>query len=141
VAIVDDNYLYADEATALMDAFKYQGAKSFNWCKTSEILNPTESSAIHVVNCNHEHFVAEYLEIDGSVQYWDRLLFLDDLSAVVLHTAHDHIIYAGTSKFIDIATKRTNQFPNGWLSVIGSVFSDPELIGEYELKIKRDKLE
>lgn len=132
-AAIDDNHLYDDKGHALVNAFKHLGVTTFNWCKTSDILNPPKSPNIHVVDCTYDGLLTRYLEFDESIHYWDRILFLNELNAIVLHTAQNHIIYVGSKMFIDEATQRTNQFRDGWLSVIGQAFSDPELIAEYGL--------
>jgi len=137
-AVVDDNHLYDEEGKAMMNAFKNLGVTAVNWCKTSDIVNSQESASAHVIDCNYESLMSGYMEFDESIQYWDRLLYVDDLTAIVLHTAHEHIIYAGSKSFVNEATQRDNQFRDGWLSVTGNAFSHPELISEYGLKNKNN---
>ncbi len=137
-AVVDDHHLFGEEGHALINAFKHLGAKTINWCTTDDLLNPSNSAKIHVVDCTYDGLYAGYLKFDESILYWDHILFSDNLDALVLHTAHDHTIYAGPELFVNEATQRKNQFRDGWLSVIGQAFSDPELIAEYELQEKKD---
>lgn len=54
--------------------------------------------------------------------------------AMVLHTAHEHIIYAGSAALVNEATQRNSEFIDGWLAVIGQAFYDPVLIAEYGLQ-------
>lgn len=133
-AIIDDNHLYDDEGHALMKAFSHLGMRTFSWCKTSDVIDAKSSVYFHEVNCAYEDFVSQYLEYDESIQFWDRIIFVHDRSAIVLHTAHDHIIYAGSQQFVNEATQRINQFDNEGLSTIGTAFADPELIAEYQLR-------
>lgn len=133
-AVIDDNHLYDDEGQALMKAFSHLGMKTFSWCKTSDVIDAKNSVNLHEVNCTYEDFVSQYLEYDESIQFWDRIIFSHDLSAIILHTAHDHIIYAGSQQFVNEATQRINLFDDEGLSTIGTAFADPELIAEYQLR-------
>ena len=138
-AIIDDHHLFDEEGLALVNAFKHLGAKTINWCRTSDLIDSSKSADIHVVDCTYEDLLTGYLEFDESIPYWDHILFLDNLNAFVLHTAHDHIIYVGSETFVNEATQRNNHFRDGWLSVIGQALSDPELISEYKLREMRDE--
>ena len=42
--------------------------------------------------------------------------------------------------FVNEATQRDNQFRDGWLSITGNAFSDPELIAEFGLKDRDENL-
>ena len=99
-----------------------------------QILNQAESATIRAVDCTYEALERDYLDFDESILYWDHVLFLDNLNAIVLHTAHDHIIYVGPAEFVNEATQRSNEFHDNWLAVIGRAFSDPELIDQFGLK-------
>ncbi len=134
VVLVDDNFLFNEEAIALMTAFNDMGLNSFNWCVTKYLFeNSLDTDCIHSVPTTYEHFRSEYYDAEGDVQYWDRLIFNDALDAIVLHTAHDHLIYAGSKQFVNTATSRSNTFDNDGIAVIGSALSDPELLQEYGL--------
>ena len=52
---------------------------------------------------------------------------------MLLHTAHDHLIYVGSEDFVNAATGRRNHFRDGWLATRGTAFSDPSLIEAYDL--------
>lgn len=97
-------------------------------------MDKSKSDNIHLIDCTDTVFQTGYLDLDESILYWHHLLFLDDLKAFVLHTAHDHIIYVGPQAFVNEATQRQNSFRDGWLSIVGTAFSDPELISEYGLR-------
>ena len=132
--IIDDHHLYDEEGVALISAFKNLGAKTINWCRTSDLMDPSLSADIHIIDCTYEGLLAGYRHFDDSMPYWDHILFQDSLNAIVLHTAHDHIIYVGPETFVNEATQRQNEFTDGWLAVIGQAFYDPELIAEYGLR-------
>lgn len=132
-ALVDDNFLYEEEGQQLMSALAQQGATSFNWCKTSDVVGSDRSLAVHSIECNYDEFESRYLRLDDEIQYWDRLIYLDDLGTMLLHTAHDHLIYVGSEDFLNTATGRRNQFRDGWLATRGTAFTDPALVEAYDL--------
>jgi len=118
-----------------MRAFKSMGATEFEWCKTYDFLESTEAVQTHTCACKYDAIVADYLEFDESIQYWDRLMYLPNSPAYVLHPAYGHLIYAGPDEFIkSIEVNEKPTVMDGWLHIVGTYYPDPELNKAYQFK-------
>ena len=90
---------------------------------------------VHSCACEYDAFVMHNLKFEDDIQYWDRLMYLANTNVCVLHTAFEHLIYAGPTEFvkaIEVIEKPT--VINEWLQVVGSFYPDPELDKEYQFK-------
>ena len=132
--LVEENYLLEEEGRCLMQAFNMMGATTFEWCKSDRLLNGISEAEIHVCDCNYKAFVSDYLEYEDGIQYFDRLMYLRNNPVFVVHTAFEHLIYAGPEEFINsINVIKEPSVIDGWLRVVGSYYPDPELKEAYGL--------
>lgn len=139
--VLDDSHFRTYEAHTLIKAFASIDASKLYWCVTNDLLKSPDTTTIHSLPFDISMLESSLFDMRNSVVFYDRIIFDENVSAVVLLPVSLHIFYAGPKQFIETISCSPWAEGKQRIRFFGNVFDDPGLKNHYKEELANQEPE